>query len=185
MAKQPFQSSTSVLMKALLLASVLSPWISGTNDATENTSIVVTNHASPLLLLAYEKIPLPLDASTASADTKPTMVSLPLICSSVGPLNVNMSDRFEALAALGLGLFGVARVGVVDRDGDEAMVSCVGSKPAHLGLGPDDENVVAKEVSGAMVTTVITANLQSMEINQNARCAERDGEESKLARSHF
>jgi hypothetical protein len=44
-------------------------------------------HASPDPLPACDRRPPPLDASTASAETKPTMASRPLMRSGAGPLN--------------------------------------------------------------------------------------------------
>ncbi|TVU41846.1 hypothetical protein EJB05_15401, partial [Eragrostis curvula] len=91
MAKRPFQISASALQNPPLLASALSPCSSGTSDATDSTAAVAANQASPDPLPACERRPSPRDASTASAETKPTMARRPLIRSGAGPLNANAS----------------------------------------------------------------------------------------------
>ncbi|RCV09737.1 hypothetical protein SETIT_2G053400v2 [Setaria italica] len=111
MAKRPFQSSASALMKPPLLASALSPLRRGTSDATERTAAVAANQASPDPLPACERRPPPRDASTASADTKPTMASRPLMRSGAGPLNASASHSpglAGFFAALGSSVVGSA-----------------------------------------------------------------------------
>nr|ACR36257.1 unknown [Zea mays] len=105
MAKRPFQSSALALMTAPLLASALSPLSSGTSEATDSTAAVAANQASPDPLPACERRPPPRDASTASADTKPTMASRPLMRSGAGPLNASASHSpgLAAAAALDFG----------------------------------------------------------------------------------
>ena len=123
MAKRPFQSSASALMTAPLLASALSPFSSGTSDATESTAAVAANQVSPEPLPACERRPPPRDASTASADTKPTMARRPLMRSGAGPLNASASHspaRLAAFFALGVGVVAAAA-----GEGDEEVVAAV------------------------------------------------------------
>jgi hypothetical protein len=101
MAKRPFQSSASALMTPPLRPSALSPLRTGTSDATESTAAVAANQASPDPLPACERRPPPRDASTASADTKPTMARRPLIRSGAGPLNASASQS-PGLAGFGV-----------------------------------------------------------------------------------
>uniref|UniRef100_K3ZW20 Uncharacterized protein n=1 Tax=Setaria italica TaxID=4555 RepID=K3ZW20_SETIT len=127
MAKRPFQSSASALMTPPLLASALSPFRRGTSDATESTAAVAANQASPDPLPACERRPPPRDASTASADTKPTMASRPLMRSGAGPLNASASHSpglAGFFAALGFGV-GVAADGVEAEEEDAGLVSSV------------------------------------------------------------
>ena len=114
MAKRPFQSSASALMTPPLRPSALSPLRSGTSDATESNAAVAANQASPDPLPACERRPPPRDASTASADTKPTMASRPLMRSGAGPLNARASHSPGlAAAALGFAVRGVEGAAVV------------------------------------------------------------------------
>jgi len=118
MAKRPFQSSASALMTPPLRASALSPLRTGTRDATESTAAVAANQASPDPLPACERRPPPRDASTASADTKPTMASRPLMRSGAGPLNASASH------SPGLAVRGVEGAGEGEAE-DAAVVSSV------------------------------------------------------------
>jgi hypothetical protein len=117
MAKRPFQSSALALMTPPLRASALSPWSTGTSDATDSTAAVAANNASPDPLPACDRRPPPLDASTASADTKPTMASRPLMRSGAGPLNASASQTPGFAFGLGAGVV----------DGEEVEDEVVGS----------------------------------------------------------
>jgi hypothetical protein len=111
MARRPFQSSASAVMNRPLLPSALSPWSRGTRDAADRTAAVYANHARPAPLPACERMPSPRVASTASADTKPTIASRPLIRSGAGPLNASASQNpsfFGAAAGAALALVSAA-----------------------------------------------------------------------------
>ncbi|PUZ68632.1 hypothetical protein GQ55_2G043900 [Panicum hallii var. hallii] len=116
MAKRPFQSSASALMTPPLRPSALSPLRTGTSDATESTAAVAANQASPDPLPACERRPPPRDASTASADTKPTMARRP-------------ASHSPGLAALGfgVGVAGAANGVLGGAEEDAALVSSLGS----------------------------------------------------------
>ncbi|KAF8732133.1 hypothetical protein HU200_000391 [Digitaria exilis] len=107
MANRPFQSSASAFMTPSPRLSAVSPLSTGTSDATDSTAAVAKNHVSPAPLPACARRPPPRDASTASAETKPTMASRPLIRSGAGPLNASASHSPGDFAAA----FGFAGVG--------------------------------------------------------------------------
>ncbi|KAF8713495.1 hypothetical protein HU200_028273 [Digitaria exilis] len=99
MANRPFQSSASAFMTPSPRLSAVSPLSTGTSDATESTAAVAANHVSPAPLPACARSPSPRDASTASAETKPTMARRPLILSGAGPLNASASHSPGDFAA--------------------------------------------------------------------------------------
>ncbi|KAF8783681.1 hypothetical protein HU200_000396 [Digitaria exilis] len=106
MANRPFQSSASAFMTPSPRLSAVSPLSTGTSDATDSTAAVAKNHVSPPPLPACARRPPPRDASTASAETKPTMASRPLIRSGAGPLNASASIARRLRAAFGFAASG-------------------------------------------------------------------------------
>ena len=94
MANRPFHISASAVISPLDFDCTLTPFNSGTSDAAVSTTAVPTNHDTPPSA-SWANSPLPRATSTATADTNPTIASLPLILSGAGPLKASTSVKLE------------------------------------------------------------------------------------------
>ena len=130
-ANLPFHISASEVITPSDRDSAVTPLNSGTSDAAVSTDAVARNQGSPGPSASCAAKPVPLANSTPSADTNPTMASLPFILSGAGPANASTSENL-VLAFFGI----VAAAG----EGDGCSVcegfSCIqgakGTKSAHV-----------------------------------------------------